>query len=421
MQINPLIPDFLLLFGLSLFFGLAFEEFHAVTGERRPGGVRTFPLLALAGGVLYQLEPRHLLLVGLGVIALSAWLYAYYRVAVTERHKDGDPMVELTAPVCNLLAYLLGPAALALPHWMAVTIAVGGVLLLTARERLHDLARRIEMREIVTAGEFLLLTGIVLPLLPDEPVTALTALTPYKAWLALLAVCTISYASYLLERYVAPRGSDVAVAVLGGFYSSTATTVVLSREARDEPERLGTARAGIVLATAIMYLRMLAIVGIFNPAIAFAIAPAALVLAALGAVVAGGLYWSAGAYVGEATKRTRANPLELWAAGLFAFLFVVISVLTSFARTHYGAAGIYVLAAIVGVTDIDPFVLNLAEGGTESSAGGAAAAILIASASNNFLKAGYGAALAGFRASLPSSAALVLLALGALAGAYLIA
>jgi len=78
----------------------------------------------------------------------------------------------------------------------------------------------------------------VLPFLPNEPVTELTKLTPYQVWLAVLAVCTISYASYLLQRYLAPAEGGLWVALLGGVYSSTATTVVLARRAHAEPATL---------------------------------------------------------------------------------------------------------------------------------------------------------------------------------------
>ena len=90
------------------------------------------------------------------------------------------------------------------------------------------------------------------PLLPNEPVTTLTAITPYKVWLALLAVCTLSYASYLLQRFLAPSDSDLAIAFLGGLYSSTATTVVLSRNAGAQPATSALAQAGIMLATSVM-------------------------------------------------------------------------------------------------------------------------------------------------------------------------
>jgi uncharacterized membrane protein (DUF4010 family) len=88
-------------------------------------------------------------------------------------------------------------------------------------------------------------------------------------------------------------------------------------------------------------------------------------------------------------------------------------------KMHFGTVGIDVLAAVVGITDIDPFVLSLAQGAAASlPPQAAAAAVLIATASNNFLKAGYAAAFMGLRTSLPAAGSLVLLALVAVAIAF---
>ena len=152
------------------------------------------------------------------------------------------------------------------------------------------LARRVDNQEIITAGQFLLLTGLVLPLLPDEPASDLTNVTPYKAWLALLAVSGISYASYLIHRHLALKQSDLWVALLGGLYSSTATTIALARRARAEPVALPRVRAGIVLATALMYLRVLAVIAMFNLGLAEALAPRLVILFLIGAAVAFVLY-----------------------------------------------------------------------------------------------------------------------------------
>ena len=418
---DPTVVGFALLLGLSLFFGLAFEEFHAQSGVTRPGGVRTFPLLALGGGALYRLDPKGLLPLAVGLLVLGAWLAIYYFRHIAEREPDGTPNVGLVVPACNVLAYLIGPIAFAEPHWVPVAVTVAAVLLLTARERLHGFARRLAQDEIVTAGKFLILTGIVLPLLPDEPVTALTTITPYKVWLALLAVCTISYASYLTQRFVT-AGNDLAIAVLGGLYSSTATTVVLARRAAAEPDFAEQAHLGIILATAVMYLRILVIVAIFDLGLALRLAPPALALSLAGLALAGLHYWRVR---GRATGPNHAlprNPLELWAAALFAFMFVLVSVLSGWARTHYGALGLDALAAVVGFTDIDPFVLSVAEGSTASLPSGVAvAAILIATSSNNVLKAVYTAFFIGRRGSLPSVGALLLLAAGGIGAALLVA
>jgi uncharacterized membrane protein (DUF4010 family) len=364
----PLAANLLLLLGLSLFFGLAFEEFHAHQGHTQPGGVRTFPLLALAGGMLYLLDTTYLIPVSVGVLVVGAWLYAYYRTAVTERDAEGVPNVGLTVPICNVLAYLLGPIVLAQPHWVAVGLTVTAVLLLTGRERLHTIARQLELPEIITAGKFLILTGIILPLLPNEPVTTLTRVTPYQAWLALLAVCTLSYASYLLQRYWAPNRSAFVTAILGGIYSSTATTVVLARRAGTDEIPLARAQVGITLATAVMYLRILAIIAAFNWSLAMSLTPSLLTLSLLGFALAGLYNWYTGRPAAQASVRVvPSNPLELSAAALFAVLFVAISIASTWAADHFGAAGVYGLAAIVGVTDIDPFVLSIAQGGPPRS------------------------------------------------------
>src|ERR1700761_278573 len=130
-----------LLIGLSFFLGLAFEEFFAHTDERRPGGIRTFPLLALVGGGLYLFDQAHLIPFTGGLVVLGAWLFIYYKEHVKEHEEQTDPPDEpnvgLVIPALNLLAYMLGAVSLALPHWIAVTITVAAVLLLTGREKLH--------------------------------------------------------------------------------------------------------------------------------------------------------------------------------------------------------------------------------------------------------------------------------------------
>jgi uncharacterized membrane protein (DUF4010 family) len=419
--ISP-IAGFLLLMGLGFFFGLAFEEFHAQAGQARPGGVRTFPLLALTGGLLYRLDTTHLLPLSVGLLILGVWLTCYYWRHVEEIDPEGRPNVGLMVPVCNLLAYLLGPIALAEPPWMSIGVAVAAVLLLTARERLHGFARRIEIGEIITAGKFLILTGLVLPFLPSEPVTRLTEVTPHQVWLAVLAVATVSYASYLLQRYVAPPGAGLWVAVLGGLYSSTATTVILAKRARAAPAVLRQAQTGIMLATSVMYVRLLIIVAMFDLPLARALAPVLLPLAALGLAIAGLWYWvRAAPKTTEGSATVPANPLELTAAFVFAALFVAISLASAWARSEFGQTGLYTLAAIVGFADIDPFVLSVAAGGASMTAGVGAAAILIAASSNNVLKAAYAVAFAGGRAAAAPAAVLALLALGGAGAAWWIA
>jgi uncharacterized membrane protein (DUF4010 family) len=412
-----------LLLGLSFFLGLAFEDFFAQAPRRRPGGIRTFPMLALAGGVLYLLDPSRFIPFTGGLLILGAWLVVYYRAYVGAADEQGEPNVGIVVPILNIHAYLLGAVALALPPWVAVTMTVVAVLLLTGREQLHALARRVEIKEIVTAGQFLVLAGIALPLLPNQPVTSLTPITPRQVWLALVVVCTFSYGSYLAQRYWAAAAGGLWMAALGGLYSSTATTVVLARQAKAQPALRQQAQAGITLATAIMYLRILAIVAVFNLALARALVLPMCALSAAGFIFCAVQYrWRIGAEKQSAQAMQLAasgNPLELGTAAMFALLFVAVSLATVLVKSQFGISGIYALAAIVGISDVDPFVLNLAQGGVAGVENVAlAAAILIAASSNNILKAAYAAGFAGGRATAASAAALVALALAGCAAAY---
>lgn len=405
---------FALLLGLSLFFGFAFERFYASGVPDRPGGIRTFPLLALLGALLYMFEPQRGIAFSAGLLVLGALMWTYYRARVERTKPDEPPAGGLMIPTSNMLAYTLGPVTLTQPAWLAVGVTVVAVLLLAERERLHHLVEQVRREEILTLGQFLILSGIVLPLLPDHPVTTLTAITPHQAWLAVVVVSSLSYASYLGQRYlISPERGTILAAALGGLYSSTATTVVLARRAREESSAVPDIDAGIVLATGLMYLRMLVIVAVFSVAAARALAPALLVLFAIGIGLAAFVYLrGGGTRVARAQRGTLTNPLELSTALAFAALFVIVSLASTWVRTRYGQAGIYTLAAIVGVTDIDPFVLSMAQGSAHGlPVAQAAAAILIAASSNNVLKGVYAAAFAGTRRSLAPITALAVLTL----------
>jgi uncharacterized membrane protein (DUF4010 family) len=401
---------------MAIVVGLAFEEIYKREERATPGGIRTFPLLTVLGLVLYSLEPKYLVPYVAGLIAVSLWLYGHIRSAPAPHEPAGDvPRPGLMVPATNLLAYTFGPAALTQPAWMVVAVAVATVLLLESRGALHRLAQRVPSDEVLTLGKFLILAGVILPLLPDHPISEWTPLTPFKAWLALVAVSSLSYGSYLLQRYAPARYGTLWPAVLGGAYSSTATTVALARE-QGRLGRLAAARpdlaTGIIVATAVMYLRVDAVVTFFNLRLGLLLLPPIAACFALAAAIAAWRwlrYRSAAAPV--ASKLPAANPLQLGAAVTFAALFVILAIASAWVSREFGERGVYSLATLTGLTDIDPFVLNLAQGGVAGmSLRAIAAAILVAASSNNVLKGCYALAFGGARAARPAAMALFLLA-----------
>jgi len=405
---------------LAFFLGLAFEEAYATSSPNRPGGIRTFPLLALTGYVLYSLEPAHGLIFLGGLLVLGLWLHAHYRASLASDGGARGVGAEIVIPICSVLAYALGPLPSVEPPWVAVAVAVSAVLLLNARDWLHGLASRTPVAEITTLGKFLILTGVILPLAPRRAITELTPITPHQAWLAVVVVSSLSYGSYLLQRWTRTERSTLLTAVLGGLYSSTATTVVLSRRSTEGDLTHAELNAGVTLASAMMYLRIIVVLVIFDERLALALAPALAALSAVALVLAGGVY----AFGGPSRRRGEPiapprNPLEMGSALLFAVLFVVVSLLSSWIERRAGTSGVYTLAAVVGITDIDPFLLSLAQGSVHSMAAGPiGAAILIAASSNDVLKAVYTAVFARGRGVLPAVASLVVLAVVGLGMAW---
>ena len=400
--------------GLAVFMGLAFEETYKKGERSSPGGIRTFPMLAMGGATLYLIEPVHALAFVAGLLGLAAWLHAYLRAAP----QTPEPP-SFMIPASNLLAYVIGPIALLQPPWAAVAITVAAVLLLGARERLHRLIHVVPRDELITAGMFLILVGIILPLVPHERVSSLTPLTPYGVWLAVVTVCTLSYLSYLLQRYGKLKESPLLSAVLGGAYSSTATTVVFAKRLREAKQAPPDISAGIVAATAVMYIRLGLVVAVFNQHFALVLAPALAGLAAIGAAIA--VYeWRRPRTRGAKTSVAMLpkNPLQIPTALIFAVLIVVISVVSAWVKGAFGDNSILALSAVVGLTDIDPFVLNIAQGGIAGmSVASLCAAVLIATSSNNVAKAAYAIGFGGAAGRRPANMLLALAVLGVAAAA----
>lgn len=374
---------------LSLFMGFEREEAKQHDGHYAFGGVRTFPLLGMLGYGLALVAGTDVIPVAIGFAVVGAFMVVSFRHKLAVSEHAG-----LTTEAGGLAIYLVGVLVQHGLLWIAATVAIISVLLLDLKRGLEGLAQRVPRDEIVTLAKFLVLAIVILPVLPDGKLTHFE-LVPSDIWLVVVAVSAISYGSYVLQRVLKGRGGVLIAAVLGGAYSSTVTTVVLARQAKQS--RLPNLFAGATLvASAMMYARLAVLLAVFNFALAAKLAP----WFAGMAVIVGLAGWLIarqrvdGAAAAQAIQLPT-NPLQLRAAFLFAIVFVLVLVLTSLAREHFGTSGIYILATIMGLTDVDPFILGIAHGAAATlSLDTAALAIMIAAASNNAIKAVYGASFA---------------------------
>ena len=385
--------------GLGFFLGLAFEEHYGQDNVRRPGGIRTFPTLSLAGAVLWLVEPRH----GLAFLVLLLFVAAaglvYWRTWLAVQG-GGQPMLRggLMVPACAIVAAAIGPASVSLPPWVPLGLTMATVLLIRARTSLHALAAKVPGEEITTAARFVVLAGVILPVLPREPIAAWLPVTPFEVWLAVVAMSGISWGTYLLQRYVSAGHGTLIGAILGEFWSSTAVTVALARDLRAAEARQPGTEAAIVAATAVMFVRVLMVAAVFNASLALDLLPwlggfAAATAAATGVMLLSG--------PGSAARPPvpSGNPLRVPAALAFALLFMAIAAAMTLLGTRFGTAGLYALAAIVGLGDLDAFTIGLAT----TPRPGAVGAILLACAANNVVKAGYAIAFGGRRGAVPGA------------------
>jgi len=393
---------------LSFLIGLEREEHKASESHYSFGGVRTFPLIGLIGYSVALLAGPQLLPEILGFLVVGGFLMLSYWHKLTS-HQTTE-MAGVTSELSGLVTYLLGTLVYHDYFWIATTLTVASMLLLELKEFLEGLTKRIEPREILTFTKFLLLTAVILPVLPNQPFGRFQ-INPFKTWLIVVAVSTVSYGSYLLLQ--ATKGSGILLsAVLGGIYSSTVTTVALAKRStrEDQPHLFAGAT---LLASAFMYLRLTILVGIFNWSLMRMLAVPFLVLAAVAALA--GWIWSRRPD-GTSEKLHRQfqhpNPLELRTAFFFAGIFILVLVATRLVLTYTGDRGAYVLAAIIGLADVDPFIMSMTqEAGSSAQWSVSAGAIALAAASNNLAKGIYAWFFGSRKAGLQSLLLLVCLAL----------
>jgi uncharacterized membrane protein (DUF4010 family) len=402
---DSLIP-ILVVLALSFLIGFEREERHRQgAGDYSFGGVRTFPLIGLCGYMAGRLSESSLILIASGLLGLSALLWLSYRKKLELSAAAG-----ITSEVSALFTYLLGAVISQGVLWEGTALAVVALLLLELKTSLERLARKIPPLEILTFTRFLLITGVILPLLPNESLTEF-GLNPFRLWLVVVAISGFSYLAYVLGLFLGASRGALLSAALGGLYSSTVTTVVLAKRSHEEKDSHLLA-GGILVASGLMYFRLVALLYIFNGTLGRLLALPFLLLG-FTACLAGWIWSGRGKRERSALHEIKhRNPLELPSAFQFAILFVIMAVLTKLVIEHGGSSGLYWLSFITGLTDIDPFVMSLTQSaGTSTPLVLAARGIVIASASNDLMKAAY-ATLWG-RGQLRGQAATLLITLAA--------
>lgn len=368
-QLYEYLPHELVTFALVTIFSLLIGLSQRRISLRHEGDAtnfgtdRTFTFIGILGYLLYILDPITMTPFMGGGVILGILLGVNYFVKQSQYHMFG-----VTTIIIALITYCLAPIVCTQPSWFSVMIVVVVLLLTDMKHTFTEIAQKMKNDEMITLAKFLAISGIILPMLPNEDIIPGINLTPYSIWLATVVVSGISYISYLLKRYVFQESGILMSGIIGGLYSSTATISVLARKSKKaQPGRESEYVAAMIFAISMMFLRFLILIFIFSRQIFQHVYPFLLIMA----VVSGGVAWfmhikskrRIGAKVLTDDDDT-SNPLEFKVAIIFALLFVVFTLITHYVLIYAGTKGLNVLSVIAGLSDITPFILNLLQNST---------------------------------------------------------
>lgn len=372
-----------LLIGLERQFNMSKDSNHS-----HFGGIRTFPLLALTGCLAALL----------GDLMNSSWGFilpisiagAFLVTAYLGTVKDKD--LGLTTEVSALLTMLIGSLCYYGELELAAALGIVMLILLTLKTELHSFSKMFTKEEIVSLAKFGLMTAIILPILPDQPIfpAPFDVLILRNIWLMVILVTAIGMVGYFLNKNIGHQKAIVLTGFLGGLVSSTAVTLSYSSMSKDRPALANAMAIAIIVAWITMFLRIIVEVAVVNPHLLEALWIPMVVAAA-----SGGLYsW----YIQrkEQTKKpmdglvTTEKPFSIQKSLIFGGLYAVVIIVANIAQINFGDKGIYVSAIAAGFTDVDAITLSMAEMSRSSGSiepNVAIRAITLAAVSNTLVKA----------------------------------
>ena len=377
--------NFLLVSVFALLIGLSQRKLHQMDDEKHIFGTdRTFAFIGILGFILYVIEPANHYFYAGGGLALVFLLGINYYFKLLTFQRFG-----LTTIMIALITYCLAPIVITQPSWLTLIIVVAVLILTELKDTFMIFTDKLDKEEFVTLAKFLVIIGIILPIIPNERLIPEISLTPYRIWLAVVVISSISYFSYLLRKFVFHDSGIIISGILGGLYSSTATNIILARKSKTSGGKdLNKYSAAIIFATAMMYLRIFIIILIFNVSLFTRTMPYFIIMflitIGIGIFLMFNKKKSEDVDIDTTQIVNDKNPLEFKVAIIFTLLFIAFSFITYYTIKKFGTGGLHVLSVLVGITDINPFLINLFQGKYEITETIIALATFQAIISNNF-------------------------------------
>jgi uncharacterized membrane protein (DUF4010 family) len=328
---------FLIILVFSFLTGLELKTYKISIQNQKPhfGSVRTSTFVGILGFAFYEININ---LYILGYLSLTI-LYTIHYFFKNQNLKTSI----LSFLVISLVYSFSGLLFITQNIWSIAIIFVSIVFILNYKSHAKNIFSKIDQNELEIFGKFILLSAVILPVLPKKNLPFI-GLSPFKIWLIVVIISSISYFSYIAQKFLFKNKSFLITGIFGGLYSSTATTVVLAKKAfsiNAKESVLSIINSSIILATSMMYLRLLVIAFIFNKSVFYKLLTPFLIFSLMGIIISFFLYRKNLNLQAPIDDR---NPLELGTAFIFAFLFVLMILITKFVTIHYGNIGLKILA-----------------------------------------------------------------------------
>ncbi|MFN2427789.1 MAG: MgtC/SapB family protein [Candidatus Binatia bacterium] len=409
------IRNFFIALMIGALVGVEREKRKAAAHEAALGGLRTFILFAEAGAVSAWLSSQLAMpwLFILTVVAVAMIVTIGY---VLESRVNPDSL-GLTTELAAVTVCLLGGAVMYGYAEVAVGLAIVTASVLAFKQPLHGVVDKLGMDDIYAALKLLIATFIVLPILPQYALDPWGALNPYELWLLVIVVSSLSLIGYVAVRWLGRARGTLVAGLAGGLASSTAVSLAFARESRTDtrPGAADALAAGILIAWTVMFVRVVFTVAVVNRELVAEVAIPSAMMAAVAAIGAAFFYFrqrtSGRGEAATASEVPLTNPFSLWAAVKFGFVFAAVLLVVKLAYLRMQAQGLYVVAAIAGLTDVDAITMGMARSARqEHDPATAVTAIVIAALANSVAKyamvVGFGSSLLRWRL-LPATAAVV--------------
>jgi len=382
-----------------------FERTEPKTIARRITGMRTFGLIGLLGALCTLIANEiHVLFLGIGFFAFAVLMTAFHVLASGEDHDYG-----ITTIIASLITFALG--ALAMIGFMNVAAAAAVIMttILGMKPILHRIEVRLQNIELEATLKLLLISIVILPVLPNEGYGPWKALNPYTIWWMVVLIASISYVGYFGTKIIGAKKGLLLTGFFGGLASSTAVTVNFSRSGRETGKLIPLFSAGILVAAGLMYPRILIVAAIVSPPVALKMV---IPLVAMASVCFLAALWLSRVEVSTVVDReqTLRNPFEMKVALQLAGLLAAIMFLAHALQHWLGDVGLFILAALSGISDVDAINLTLAGMASEEqiTVAIAANAIIVAAITNTIAKGLLAAVIGGKKFSLHVSTTLLL-------------